>query len=254
MKPGAAVCSQHHPGGCSDRKHRWRGSFVVTELGRYQYTLTAWVDRFKSWQEKLTKKLKARQAASIDLLEGAQLIEKVSQRAAKRDARTMQKWVESLRSTEVSRSAKTRLALSKKVSKLMTKYADSQFATTYPRELGVVVDREKAGFSTWYELFPHSCAPKPGQHGTFSDCQRRLPYIAEMGFDVLYFPPIHPIGHTNRKGGNNVTTANPDDPGTPWAIGSEEGGHKAVHPELGTLEDFRRLAGKAREHGIEVAL
>jgi len=233
---------------------RWRGSFIVTELGRYQYTLTACVDRFKSWQEKLTKKLKARQAASIDFLEGAQLIEEATQPAIKRDARTMQEWVESLRSTGVSRSAKARLALSKKVSMLMTKYADRRFATTYPRELGVVVYREKARFSTWYEMFPRSCAPKPGQHGTFNDCQRRLPYIAEMGFDVLYFPPIHPIGHTNRKGKNNVTTVNPHDPGTPWAIGSEEGGHKAVHPELGTLEDFRRLVSKAREHGIEVAL
>jgi starch synthase (maltosyl-transferring) len=118
----------------------------------------------------------------------------------------------------------------------------------------VVVDREKARFSTWYEMFPRSCAPEPGQHGTFNDCQRHLPYIAEMGFDILYFPPIHPIGHTNRKGKNNVTTANPDAPGTPWAIGSEEGGHKAVHPELGTLEDFRRLMSKAREYGIEIAL
>ena len=233
---------------------RWRGSFIVTELGRYQYTLTAWVDRFKSWQEKLTKKLKARQAASIDFLEGAQLVEEVVKRAAKRDASTMQEWAESLRSTKVSRSAKTKLALSKKVSRLMTKYADRQFATTYPRELGVVADREQARFSTWYEMFPRSCAPQPGQHGTFNDCQRRLPYIAEMGFDVLYFPPIHPIGHTNRKGKNNVTAANLDDPGTPWAIGSEEGGHKAVHPELGTLEDFLRLVSKAREYGIEVAL
>jgi starch synthase (maltosyl-transferring) len=233
---------------------RWRGRFIVTELGQYQYTLTAWVDRFKSWREKLTKKLKVRQAASIDFLEGARLIEETVQRATKRDARTMQEWAESLRSMDVSRSAKTKLALSKKVNTLMTKYADRRFATTYPRELGVVVDGEKARFSTWYEMFPRSCAPKPGQHGTFSDCQRRFPYIAEMGFDVLYFPPIHPIGHTNRKGKNNVTTANPDDPGTPWAIGSEEGGHKAVHPELGTLEDFRRLVSKAREYDIEIAL
>jgi starch synthase (maltosyl-transferring) len=233
---------------------RWRGIFIVTELGQYQYTLTAWVDRFKSWREKLTKKLKVRQAASIDFLEGVRLIEETVQRATKHDARNMQEWAESLRSTEVSRSAKTKLALSKKVNTLMTKYADRRFATTYPRKLGVVVDGEKARFSTWYEMFPRSCASKPGQHGTFSDCQRRFPYIAEMGFDVLYFPPIHPIGHTNRKGKNNVTTANPDDPGTPWAIGSEEGGHKAVHPELGTLEDFRRLVSKAREYDIEIAL
>ena len=234
---------------------RWRGSFIVTELGRYHYTVTAWVDRFKSWQEKLAKKLKARQLTSVDFMEGAQLIEgEIQGPVTKLDASTMQKWLESLRSTELSQSAKAKLALSKKASTLMTKYADRQFATTYPMELGVVVDREKARFSTWYEMFPRSCAPEAGQHGTFNDCQRRLPYIAEMGFDVLYFPPIHPLGHTNRKGQNNVTTAKPNDPGTPWAIGSGEGGHKAVHPELGTLEDFRSLVSKARGYGIDVAL
>jgi starch synthase (maltosyl-transferring) len=233
---------------------RWRGSFIVSELGRYQYTLAAWVDRFSSWQEKLVRKLKARQTASIDFFEGSQLVEEVIHRTNKRDARIMLKWAESLRSPEVSQSAKTRLALSKKVSMLMIKYADRQFATTYPKELGVVVDCEKARFSTWYEMFPRSCSSEAGQHGTFDDCQRRLPYIMEMGFNVLYLPPIHPIGYTNRKGQNNVATANPNDPGTPWAIGSEEGGHKAVHPELGTLEDFRRLVSKAREYGIDIAL
>jgi starch synthase (maltosyl-transferring) len=125
---------------------------------------------------------------------------------------------------------------------------------TYPKELVVSVEREKAGFSTWYEMFPRSCAGEPGRHGTFKDCEARLPYIASMGFDVLYLPPIHPIGHTGRKGKNNVVTANPNEPGTPWAIGSEEGGHKAIHPELGTLEDFRHLVNEAKRHGIEIAL
>jgi starch synthase (maltosyl-transferring) len=118
----------------------------------------------------------------------------------------------------------------------------------------VVVDRGKALFSSWYEMFPRSCSPAPGRHGSFKDCESRLPYVAKMGFDVLYLPPIHPVGHTNRKGKNNSLTAGPEDPGTPWAIGSEEGGHKSVNPQLGTLEEFRHFVNKAAEYGIEVAL
>jgi starch synthase (maltosyl-transferring) len=233
---------------------RWRGSFVANELGRYHYTLMAWVGRFKSWRQNLAKKVEASQDVSVDLLEGAQLISEASQHATKRDAHTMQGWAESLRSAEVSQSARTRLALSKKVATIMAKYPDKQFATTYPQELVLVVDRGRVRFSAWYEMFPRSCTSEPGRHGTFKDCEARLPYISAMGFDVLYFPPIHPIGITNRKGKNNAPTAVPDDPGTPWAIGSNEGGHKAVHPQLGTLEDFRRLMAKARDYGIEIAL
>ena len=233
---------------------RWRGSFVVSELGRYHYTFIAWVDRFKTWRQGMVKKVEAKQDVSVDFLVGAQLVDEASQRARKRDAGNMQKWAESLRSNQVSPSAKAKLALGGRLTAIMTKYSDGRFAVTYPRELVVVVDREKACFSTWYEMFPRSCASEPGRHGTFKDCEMRLPYISEMGFDVLYFPPIHPIGYTSRKGKNNTPTAKPDDPGTPWAIGSEEGGHKAVHPQLGTLDDFRKFIGKAREYGIEVAL
>jgi len=233
---------------------RWQGSFVVTELGRYQYTIMAWVDPFNSWREKLRKKAEAGQDVSVELLLGAQLITNTSQRANKRDADTMQGWVDSLHSAEKKQSDKVKLVLSEKVATLMNKYSDRQFATTYPKELTVVVDREKARFSTWYEMFPRSCTIKPGKHGTFRDCERRLAYISDMGFDVFYFPPIHPIGKTNRKGKNNVTTADASDPGTPWAIGSEEGGHKAVHPQLGTLADFHRLLAKAQNYGIEIAL
>jgi starch synthase (maltosyl-transferring) len=116
------------------------------------------------------------------------------------------------------------------------------------------VDREKARFSAWYELFPRSCATVPEQHGTFKDCEALLPYVAAMGFDVLYLPPIHPIGQTHRKGKNNTPVAAPDDPGSPWAIGSEAGGHKAIHPQLGTLEDFRRLIARAGQYGVEIAI
>ncbi|MFC1931554.1 alpha-1,4-glucan--maltose-1-phosphate maltosyltransferase [Chloroflexota bacterium] len=233
---------------------RWRGSFVVSELGRYLCTFIAWVDRFKTWQQAMGKKVKAKQDVSVELLIGAQMIEEASQHAKKRDADTMQNWAESLRSTKVSPSARAKLALSKKVTTVMTKYSDRHGATTYPRELAVVVDREKARFSTWYEMFPRSCASDSSRHGTFKDCEKRFPYIAEMGFDVLYLPPIHPVGQTSRKGKNNNPVARASDPGTPWAIGSEEGGHKAVHPQLGTLEDFRKFIAKAGEYGLEVAL
>ncbi len=117
-----------------------------------------------------------------------------------------------------------------------------------------MVDRRKALFSTWYELFPRSCSPEPGKHGTFKDCERFLPEIAGMGFDILYLPPIHPIGETNRKGKNNALEVLPGDVGSPWAIGSKEGGHKAVHPQLGTMEDFDRLVKRAKEFGIEIAM
>jgi starch synthase (maltosyl-transferring) len=130
----------------------------------------------------------------------------------------------------------------------------SQYVATYPRELTVTVEREKAGFSAWYEMFPRSASPVHGQHGTFIDCEERLPYIAAMGFDVLYLPPIHPIGETGRKGKNNTLTAKADDPGTPWAIGSKEGGHKAINAPLGTLDDFKHLTAKAGEYNIEIAL
>jgi starch synthase (maltosyl-transferring) len=144
--------------------------------------------------------------------------------------------------------------LSDVVSQLMDRYSDRRFAVQYLHELRVSVDREKARYSTWYEMFPRSCAAKPGQHGTFKDCEEQLSHIAGMGFDTLYFPPIHPVGHTNRKGRNNSVSAGPNDPGTPWAIGTAEGGHKAIHPKLGTIEDFHRLIRKADEHGMEIAL
>jgi starch synthase (maltosyl-transferring) len=151
--------------------------------------------------------------------------------------------------------AQARLVLEDEILvKLMALYPDRRFATATPCEFPVVVERDKACFSTWYEMFPRSCAPVPGQHGTFKDCEARLLYLARMGFDVLYLPPIHPIGQVHRKGKNNATMATPDDPGSPWAIGSAAGGHMAVHPQLGTLADFRDLLAKAQEYGIEIAI
>jgi starch synthase (maltosyl-transferring) len=234
---------------------RWHGSFVAEKMGFYRYTIVAWVDKFKSWRQDLIKRVEARQKdIEVNLLVGARIMEQASSKASSRDGSLIAEWADTLQSKQITLKEKVKLALSDAVARVMQRCTDRTFAATYPRELRVWVDREKARFSTWYEMFPRSCAPKPGQHGAFRDCESRFPYIAEMGFDVLYLPPIHPIGHTNRKGKNNTLTAAPDDPGTPWAIGSEEGGHKAVHPQLGTLQDFQRFVCKARDYGIEVAL
>ncbi len=234
---------------------RWRGEFVVTKLGSYYYTLQAWVDRFTSWRHGLEKKVEAGQDIRVDLLIGAQLIEETSERATGEEARKLREWAQILRLAQESAfSARTQLALAAELDPLVAKYPDQQFATTYDKELAVIVDRDKARCSAWYELFPRSGAAEPGRHGTFKDCEARLPYVASMGFDVLYFPPIHPIGRTYRKGKNNALIARPEDPGSPWAIGAAEGGHTAIHPQLGTLEDFRRLVKKAQEQGMEIAL
>jgi starch synthase (maltosyl-transferring) len=144
--------------------------------------------------------------------------------------------------------------MDREVDRVTRLYPDRGTSATYEKTLAITVDRERARFSSWYEMFPRSCASEPGRHGTFRDCEQMLPYVAEMGFDVLYFPPIHPIGRTNRKGKNNSAEAEPGDVGSPWAIGSGEGGHKSVDPQLGTFDDFRALVSRAREHGLEIAL
>ena len=232
---------------------RWRGEFSITELGQYRYTVKAWVDHFKSWRQGLLKKFDAGQDVSIDLLTGAELVEDASQRADGPDEKHLKAVAVSLGSGEDS-SDRVRIAVGDELDELMAKYPDRDLATTYERELVVRVDRPKARFSAWYEMFPRSGSSQPGHHGTFKDCEGRLAYIASMGFDVLYFPPIHPIGQAHRKGKNNVPGAGPDEPGSPWAIGSAEGGHTDIHPQLGNLEDFHRLVTEAEKHGMEVAI
>ncbi|MGH8644369.1 MAG: alpha-1,4-glucan--maltose-1-phosphate maltosyltransferase [Gammaproteobacteria bacterium] len=231
---------------------RWRGEFTVTELGRYRYTVMGWVDPFASWRQELVKRVLTEDIA-LALFIGADWIEAAARRARGKDAKRLQAFAAALRGEGDVEKGRA-LATDPDLNKLMDRYADRRYATHYPRELEVVVDRERARFSAWYELFPRSCADLPGRHGTFRDLEARLPYIAEMGFDVLYLPPIHPIGHTKRKGRNNALTATPSDPGSPWAIGSQEGGHKATHPQLGTLDDFRRFLETAQGSDIEIAL
>jgi starch synthase (maltosyl-transferring) len=232
---------------------RWKGEFVVEEVGIYLYTVEGWIDHFKTWQRDIKKRYDAGQDLGVELLIGAGYAEEASRRASKEDKKKLIGFAEVLKKAKGGEEL-TSLALSTEFTKLMDRYPDQNFAVSYEKELRVVVDREKALFSTWYELFPRSISLDPGQHGTFQDAEKFLPEIARMGFDILYFPPIHPIGRTNRKGKNNVLEVNPDDIGSPWAIGSKEGGHKAIHPQLGTMEEFERVILKAREMGLEIAM
>jgi starch synthase (maltosyl-transferring) len=251
----------------------WVGSFRVTELGAWFYTIRAWVDQFGTWQSDLRKKVEAGQDVAVELKIGSAILRQTTRAAEPIDAERLLQWALVLESTSdlgwrkadssrganpqsaflSSQSEAVRIALSGELTEILRKYPDRSSGTTYPAELAVSVDRPKAVFSTWYELFPRSFG-EAGAHGTFRDCERLLPDIATMGFDVLYLPPIHPIGQTNRKGRNNSTSVTPADPGSPWAIGSAQGGHKAIHPQLGSFEDFRQLVAKAAAYGLETAM
>jgi starch synthase (maltosyl-transferring) len=234
---------------------RWRGEFVVATPGVYLFTIEAWVDRFKSWRDDLRKKAGAKQNISVEIIEGARLIQEAAQRATSLESEWLAEWAKELASGQsLSGSSLMNRALDENLGNLAIRFSDRRFATTYEPELSVVVDPEYARFSAWYEMFPRSCAAERGQHGTFRDCEAQLPRIAAMGFDILYFPPIHPIGKSFRKGKNNNPACQEDEPGSPWAIGSSEGGHKSIHPQLGTLDDFRRLVEAARAQNLSIAL
>ncbi|MGE5619317.1 MAG: alpha-1,4-glucan--maltose-1-phosphate maltosyltransferase [Sphingomonadaceae bacterium] len=234
---------------------RWQGEFVVAEMGDFRYTIQGWVDHFETWRRALAKKAEAGQEVSGDLLVGARLVDEAAARASDADAAALRRYAAILSQPDgLGVQEGIRAALEGELAGLMARHPDRRFATTYGRELAVTVDRERARFGSWYEMFPRSCTSTQEHHGTFRDCEARLPYVAAMGFDVLYLPPIHPIGITHRKGKNNAPAAGPEDAGSPWAIGAPSGGHKSIHPELGTLEDFHRLVNAAREWGIEIAL
>lgn len=232
---------------------RWRASFEVRKQGRYYYTVSAWIDHFRSWQRDMRKRLAADQDVTVDLLIGRDLIKAAALRADGVDAERLHAIAAAI-GHGGKRGQTLETVLEQEVTDLMVRHAEHSWPTSYDKELTVIVDRVRAGFGAWYEAFPRSCATEPGRHGTFRDCEARLPDIAGMGFDVLYFPPIHPIGRTFRKGKNNDPAGTVDSVGSPWAIGAREGGHTAIHPDLGTPEDFRRLIGKAQEHGMEIAL
>ena len=230
---------------------RWRGVFPVADIGGYEYTIIAWVDRFASWRHDLARWV-APEDIVLALQGGAALIAALSRRARGADAKALREWARHLGSQEPV-EARRAAALDAALVEIAARHADRSLATTFEPVLKLVVDPPRARFSSWYEMFPRS-AGDGRTHGTFADCEARLPYVADMGFDVLYLPPIHPIGLSRRKGKNNALVASLDDCGSPWAIGGSDGGHTAVHRELGTIEEFRQLLAAARAAGVEIAL
>jgi starch synthase (maltosyl-transferring) len=235
----------------------WTAEFTPPVPGRYRYTVLAWVDAFESWRRELERRNELADVR-MALQVGAGLIAATATRAGAQDVALLSNWAELLRATADDPSAIADVAamqglgLDPAKAAIMKRYADRGLAAS--RSLELVADRKRAQFSSWYELFPRLAPTEHGSHGTFRDVQARLSYMARMGFDVLYMPPIHPIGRMNRKGANNALRSGPEDVGSPWAIGSALGGHKDILPELGTLEDFKALLRAARELGIEIAL
>jgi starch synthase (maltosyl-transferring) len=234
----------------------WHASFTPSVPGRYNYEAVAWVDHFRSWRTELARRVEAediRIAAHV----GAELVEAAAARAKGEDREALLRFSAALKKPapelhEVE--ALKALALDPLQAALVDRYPDRSLAVSSGTVLPLVADRERAGFSAWYELFPRSTSAEQGVHGRFSDVERQLPRIAGMGFDVVYFPPIHPIGREKRKGKNNALTTEPGDVGSPWAIGAAEGGHKSILPALGTADDFRRLVKRANELSLEIAL
>ncbi len=233
---------------------RWIGTFVPESPGRYHYTVEAWVDHIATWRRDLAKKADAGVIEQVDLAVGAELLDTLAG-TTEGATRTRIKDISAALTDDALRlEVRIEAALSDELALLTDELDPRDNKVRYGHELEVGIDRPRAGFSTWYELFPRSASTEPDTHGTFRDVIERLDHVASMGFDVLYLPPIHPIGVTHRKGRNNAVVAGPDDPGSPWAIGSPDGGHKSIHPDLGTFDDFRALLAACEERGLELAL
>jgi starch synthase (maltosyl-transferring) len=232
----------------------WGGAFRLEANTRYRYTVEAWTDTFGSWAEEMRRRIAGGQTdLASELLEGAEMVRRAQAVAAGPDGAALGRTLERLAGAP-SQDTRLDVLLDGELRQLMARVAPRPDLTRHDRELEVVVDRPEAAFAAWYEMFPRSQGRLRGRHGTFDDCIERLPDVRRMGFDVVYLPPIHPIGRTARKGPDNALAAGPGDPGSPWAIGSPEGGHTAVHPDLGTLEGFRRLVKSAQDLGLEIAL
>lgn len=232
----------------------YEGGFTVEEMGSYEFAISAYMDHFENWRSDTKKKYAAGDNIDSELLAGEVILEKYALRAPKTAAKKIR---------SIITEAQTMLSYEDRVERIL---GDQTFelASLYPARDGmdighsavckIRVDRKKAEYASWYEIFPRSAGKVEGQSGTFKDVEMRLPYISGMGFDVLYFPPIHPIGLTKRKGKNNSLTAKPGEPGSPYAIGDASGGHFAIHADLGTLDDFDNLIEVCKSYDIEVAL
>jgi starch synthase (maltosyl-transferring) len=230
----------------------WNASFKVEKQGFYTYFVEGWVDYALNWQHGTLRKIQDNQYVKSELLEGAEYVKAILDVVEKHEKDYLKTLIHYF-TTEHEYENAIREATSAHLNHIFKKHP-KRFLENKSADLHVYVDRKKALFSTWYEFFPRSASAEEGKHGTFKDCERLLPRVASMGFDTLYFPPIHPIGEVNRKGKNNATNAEPGDVGSPWGIGSHYGGHKSVHPELGSIEDFKSLVKKAKDLGIEVAM
>jgi starch synthase (maltosyl-transferring) len=229
----------------------WIGEFITEKKGLYTYTVRAWVDSYKTWRSGLIKKIDAGLNVSVELRIGEKILREASERARDGDAGILADAADRL--TGIDGEYKT-VYEDHLIEKIAARYPEPELVSYYGKELRVFVERNRALFSAWYEMFPRSSSGDTAKHGTFRDCEKILPEIKDMGFNIIYFPPIHPVGEKNRKGKNNELTAGKDDFGSPWAIGSRHGGHKTVNPLLGTMEDFERLVKKTDSMDLEIAL
>jgi starch synthase (maltosyl-transferring) len=235
----------------------WSATFTLPSVGWHQFTVVSWVDLFETWRHGLRAKHDSGQDVALELVEGAMLVREAAARAAQigsggADATWLDARADAL-CAEKATAHRASLGLDDQLSAVMFTYADRRYATESP-PLRVRVDRERARFGAWYEMFPRSAGPDPERSATFAEAAARLPAIAALGFDVLYLPPVHPIGSSHRKGRNNSPAAKPGDPGSPWAIGSEAGGHTSIEPGLGTIDDFETFRREAERAGLEIAL
>jgi len=233
----------------------WEASWTPDKTGFYEYRITGWIDHFTTWKKGLVKKYDAGQDVSVEILIGAELLEEASGMVSPDKKPDFDRWISELKeSKDKDVEYAINLAISDELATAMNSIRFTDRITVYDQTFKLEVERKKAAFSSWYELFPRSASSTPDTHGTFKDVAKLLPRVAKMGFDTLYFPPVHPIGEMKRKGKNNTLTPSPTDPGSPWAIGNKLGGHKAIHPELGTVEDFEELVSQAKELDIEIAM
>jgi starch synthase (maltosyl-transferring) len=232
----------------------WTAEFTPTKLGLWHFEIAGWVDHFDSWLSGIEKKAAADLDISVELTKGAALYADAADRATAAESEELAAIAARIEDDSIDDGRRLGHATSEEAVALARAYPDRSRETRSSVQWPVFADREKAVFSTWYELFPRSWSKKEGEHGKFSDVEARLDYVAGMGFDVLYLPPIHPIGTTYRKGANNTLEPEEGDPGVPWAIGSDQGGHTEINPDLGTIEDLRSLRDAADARGVELAL